>query len=217
MQSTNSISPRLNWLIWGFLFLTVFVILGAYVRSKVNPPAMTLPVISELKPFSLTNQLGGIVTLDVLKGKVWVADIIFTRCPGPCAKLTRQMAAIQTALRDERDAVFVSLTADPTFDTPAVLKRYAERFGADSSRWNFLTGPKREIHRMAHEDLKLIVEETRPEDRANLEDLFLHSTQLMVVDRHGRVRANFNGDIPEFDQQTLPTLLATVQALLHQK
>ena len=217
MQSANAISLKLNLLVWGVLFSTVLVIVTLFVAAKVNQPSISLPVISQVKPFSLTNQFGRAVALDTFRGQVWVADIIFTRCPGPCAKLTRQMAAIQAALRDERAVRFVSLTADPAFDTPPVLKRYAERFGADPERWSFLTGPKLEIYRMAHEDLKLIVEETKPEDRANLEDLFLHSTQMMVVDRQGRVRANFNGDLPEFDQQTLPALIATVKALLKEK
>lgn len=217
MKTSDSISPKVQGLVWGFLFLTVAIITGAFIRTQVTPSSRALPVVGEVKPFTLTNQFGQPITLETLRGQVWLADIIFTRCPGPCAKLTRQMAAIQSALRDEREIRFVSLTADPAFDTPAVLKRYADRFGADSQRWHFLTGLKSEIYRMAHEDLKLVVEEIKPEERANWDDLFLHSTQMMLVDRQGRVRANFNGDLPEFDRRTLPALLATARVLLKEK
>ncbi|MBI3417704.1 MAG: SCO family protein [Verrucomicrobia bacterium] len=217
MNNSNSNSPKVQWLVWGFLSLTILAITSAFIWTRLMSPGRPLPVISEVRPFTLTNQLGQSITLDSLRGQVWIADIIFTRCPGPCAKLTRQLAVIQNALRDEHDVRFVSLTADPTYDTPAVLQRYAKRFGANQERWHFLTGLKSDIYRMAHEDLKLIVEETKPEDRTNVEDLFLHSTQLMLVDRHGRVRANFNGDFPEFDQQTLPALAETVRALLKEK
>ena len=70
----------------------------------------------------------------------------------------------------------VTFTSDPDYDTPPILKKYADRFGADSNRWWFLTGNKQEIRRLAVNDFKFVVVEKKPEDRSVPEDLFVHST-----------------------------------------
>src|SRR5208283_2534015 len=95
------------------------------------------------------------VTLATLRGHVWVADIIFTRCGGPCPRMTRQMKDLQEALPANSQARLVTLTTDADFDTPAVLKAYGERFGADFNRWLFLTGTKPGIANLAIDSLKL--------------------------------------------------------------
>ena len=126
-------SRSVQWLVWGFLLVIVLVIGGSFVRSKTKPAEATgsvLPVIGTVADFSLTNQLGQTVSLAHLRGKVWVADIIFTRCPGPCATMTQRMSELQSALSPNQPVQFVSLTTDPGFDTPSVLKKYAERFKA---------------------------------------------------------------------------------------
>ncbi|MDB6112663.1 MAG: photosynthetic protein synthase [Pedosphaera sp.] len=82
----------------------------------------------------------------------------------------------------------VSFTSDPEYDTPAVLKRYAERFGANSNQWSFLTGNKKEIRQLAVNDFKFVVVEKKPEEREVPEDLFIHSTWFVLVDAKGQVR-----------------------------
>ena len=81
-----------------------------------------MPVLGQLPDFVLTNQLGQAVSLADLRGQVWVADVIFTRCPGPCAKMTRHYAELQTALPANQPIKLVSFTSDPEYDTPKVLK-----------------------------------------------------------------------------------------------
>ena len=121
-----------------------------------------LPVIGPIGDFTLTNQNGGAVSLADLRGKVWVADIIFTRCPGPCLRMTRQMKELQDALPPGSQTKLVTLTTDADFDTPPVLKLYAERFGADTNRWMFLTGAKQEIAKLAIDSLKLLAHPLAP-------------------------------------------------------
>jgi cytochrome oxidase Cu insertion factor (SCO1/SenC/PrrC family) len=82
----------------------------------------------------------------------------------------------------------VSLTTDPDFDTPAVLKTYAQRFNADPQRWLFLTGPKPAIAALARDSLKLTAVEKKPAEREAPEDLFIHSTIFVLVDQQGRLR-----------------------------
>ncbi len=98
---------------------------------------MPLPVIGQITGFTLTNQDNAAVSLADLRGKVWVADVVFTRCAGPCPRMTHQLAELQSALPANQPVRLVTLTSDPEYDTPPVLKKYAARFGADSNRWMF--------------------------------------------------------------------------------
>jgi protein SCO1/2 len=180
--------------LWIGVILLALIIAGAVALNRLKgrdaelPP---LPVIGKIAPFALTNQAGGLTTLDDLRGKVWLADIIFTRCPGPCATMTRQMAMIQAALPKDSNARLISLTTDPEFDSPEVLKRYGEKFGSDFGRWRFLTGTKLEIAALAGDSLKLTALEKRPEDRSSADDLFIHSTIFVLVDKQARLRGAF--------------------------
>lgn len=105
--------------------------------------------------------------------------------------MTRQMQELQQALPESSQAKLVTLTTDPDFDTPPVLKAYAERFGADPSRWMFLTGTKRQIANLAINSLKLTTVEKKPKERQSPEDLFVHSTIFVVADNRGQLRGVF--------------------------
>jgi cytochrome oxidase Cu insertion factor (SCO1/SenC/PrrC family) len=173
-----------------------------------------LPVISQVADFTLTNQLGQRVTLADLRGHAWVADIIFTRCGGPCPRMTKQMESLQTALRADSRTRLVTLTTDPEFDTPEVLKKYAARFNANSDRWYFLTGSKKEITALGSDGLKLTAVEKKPEERAEADDLFIHSTIFVVVDKQGRLSGSFEtgGDGVEWTN-VQPRILTAVRQL----
>ncbi|MCX8155427.1 MAG: SCO family protein [Verrucomicrobiae bacterium] len=148
-----------------------------------------LPVLGQVPPFVLTNQLGEVVTLNDLTGRVWVADIIFTRCAGPCPVMTHQMSELQPLWAGEAGVRLITLTTDPAHDTPEVLRRYGEKVNANAQRWWFLTGDKAEIARVAVQGLRLTAVPVPEAERANPADLFIHSTLFVVVDKHGRLRA----------------------------
>jgi len=183
---------KIEWLVWGGLVLIIALICGAFLWSKykLSPASAdkSMPVLGELPEFTLTNQNNQPVSLTDLRGQVWVADIIFTRCPGPCAKMTRQLAELQSELPADKPVKLITLTSDPEYDNPPVLKKYAERFGADASHWWFLTGDKPQIRRLAVSDFKFVVVEKKPEEREIPEDLFVHSAWFVLVDQKGRVR-----------------------------
>jgi protein SCO1/2 len=204
----NKPTRSLEWIVWVGLGFVILGIFGAFLLSNPRQHAPFTggfpPVLGTLPDFALTNQTGGIVTLNDLRGQVWVADIIFTTCPGPCAKMTRQMADLQMALPPESPVKFISLTTNPDFDSPAVLHRYAERFGAQPGRWWFLTGSKPELLRLAVDGLKLAVFEKKPEEREKPSDLFIHSTMFVVVDKEGRWRGAFQTQAEEYDEAGRP-------------
>ena len=199
------------------LGLVIVILCIAYVLSGLKPTrsrAAQLPVIGPVADFSLTNQSGHVVTLADLRGHPWVADIVFTRCGGPCPRMTKQMESLQTALRSDSQARLVTLTTDPEFDTPAVLNQYAARFNANAERWHFLTGAKTEIAALGRDSLKLTAIAKPPEERADAKDLFIHSTIFVVVDKQGRLRGAFEtgGDGVEWTN-VQPAILAAVRQL----
>ncbi|MDB6068341.1 MAG: electron transport protein SCO1/SenC [Pedosphaera sp.] len=218
----NKPARSVEWLVWGGLVLIIAVIGTVFVSSELGPGGKPLPVIGQIPNFNLTNQNNEVVSLASLRGQVWVADIIFSRCPGPCAKMTRHFAELQAALPHGEPVRLVTFTSDPEYDSPAVLKKYSERFGADGSRWWFLTGNKPQIRSLAVNDFKFVVVDKDPKDRTVPDDLFIHSTWFALVDKQGRVRgwmdreghehAIFDSEDPDMQAQ----LLAAIKQLLHE-
>jgi protein SCO1/2 len=189
-------SSRIQFVVWTALGIVIAAIIAAFVYSKIS--IKPLPVYNDVPQFTLTNQNGAPVSLDSLRGQIWIADVIFTRCPSQCLRLSTRMKELQAKL--PKDVKLVSLTTDPTYDTPPVLKKYAGGFSIGDN-WLFLTGDKRVINTVAVEGLKLAVQETPEQDRENPNDLFIHSTKFVLVDRHGRVRGFFDGDDPQSTEQ----------------
>ncbi len=179
-----------------------------FVSAQPTP----LPVLRQVSAFSLTNQLGEGVTHDRLQGQVWVANVIFSRCPTQCHVLSQQMAALQRLLQGQPLARLVSFTADPEVDTPSVLLSYGKRYGAESEHWWFLTGLKAELYRTAITDLGFtVVENSVPNPK--FEDMFIHSNFFAVVDARGRLRAVVQGETPN----AVRLLAEMVQRLIKEK
>ena len=209
--------PRTLWLgfslLTGLLGLAWLLSLAENRRSHHRP----LPVIGQIADFTLTNQNGQVTTLADLTNHVWVADIIFTRCAGPCPRMTRQMESLQALLPPTSAAKLVTLTTDPNFDTPVVMQKYSERFHADANRWLFLTGTKKEIAALASGSLKLSAATVKPEEQKDSADLFIHTTIFVVVDKHAQLRGVFEtgGDGVEWTN-VQPHILTTLRQLEHE-
>jgi protein SCO1/2 len=141
-----------------------------------------LPVLGEVPDFQLTSQTGATVNRQSLMGHVWVADFIFTTCPGPCPMMSSRMREVQTATADTPDVHLVSFTVDPAHDTPEVLAAYAKHFLAQPVRWHFLTGPQPTLNHLGLDGFHL-----------NAVDGSLdHSTRFALVDRAARIRGYYS-------------------------
>lgn len=150
--------------------------------------APPLEVMSRLSPFQLTSQNGQPFDSQSLEGHVWVADFIYTTCPGPCPMMSRHMSEVQNQTADMPDVKIVSFTVDPATDTPPVLAEYAKHFKADASRWYFLTGDRRKLNDIGRDGFKL-----NPVDGA-VDGSIVHSTRFTLVDRHMRIRGYYSSD-----------------------
>ena len=206
--------PLTIWIGLGLLFslLVLMYLLSLVEYGRARQKA--LPVIDQVANFTLTNQDGNVTTLAELSNHVWVADIIFTRCAGSCPVMSTEMKSLQDALPSTSHAKLVTLTTDPDYDTPSILKRYGERYGADFQRWTFLTGDKGELAGLATGSLKLGSTPVPPPDRTNSVDLFVHSTIFVVVDKQSRLRGSFQTQGQDVDWTKIrPQILATVKEL----
>ena len=204
-ESRPNATRPLEFVIWSGLVLVMLFVAVTYVKERhlkrkegvraptemrLNPlgEVQPLPVIGSLPGFVLTNQNGSMFTRTNLSGRVWVVDIIFTRCPGPCSVMTRRMAELQSLIPADLPVGFLSLTTDPDFDSPPILAQYGQHFGANFSRWQFVTGTKKELGDLAAQGLKLVGKEKAEELRTAPNDLFIHSTVFALVDSQGRLR-----------------------------
>jgi protein SCO1 len=145
-----------------------------------------------IPPFSLTERSGRRLSADDLRGHVWVADFIFTRCPDFCPALTTRMADVQRQLPPGDDPVrLVSFTVDPANDTPAVLSAYADRAGAGAS-WLFVTGPRESLAGLFRDGFKVAWADDGPAKTP-----ITHSDRFVLVDRDLRIRGYYHGTDPD--------------------
>ncbi|MBK9167577.1 MAG: SCO family protein [Bryobacterales bacterium] len=140
-----------------------------------------LPVYGEISPFALTAHTGEAVTLDDLRGRVWVADFIFTNCAGPCPRMSALMRQVQELVQTVDGVSLISFTVDPDRDTPEVLTEYARRFQAREPLWRFLTGDRQTLHELKLESFKL----------GNVDGSLNHSTRFVLIDAQGRIRGYY--------------------------
>ncbi|HEX5230113.1 MAG TPA: SCO family protein [Bryobacteraceae bacterium] len=158
-----------------------------------------LEVFSNIPRFELTSQDGKTFDSQSLRGKIWVADFIYTTCPGPCPRMTSQMREVQDAVANLPDVRLVSFTVDPANDTPPVLAAYAKLHGASPAMWSFLTGPVPTLQMLDRDAFKL----------GNIDGTMQHSTRFVLVDRQARVRAYFDTS----DASSISKVISDVRAL----
>jgi protein SCO1/2 len=209
-MAMSSLKKSLTIGVWAALVVGMMGLIGAGLLAKradapaASPDALKaaperqqepLPVYFEAPAFELINQDNQVVRSDELRGKVWVAAFIFTRCTGPCPMMTGQLAKLQKAVTDPRIKL-VSFSVDPERDTPEVLKQYAERLQADHERWYFLTGSIEAID-AASAGFKLGLW------RGDGPDQITHAQQFLLVDGRGQVRGIYSSGLEEEMQRLM--------------
>ncbi|WP_342471767.1 SCO family protein [Metasolibacillus sp. FSL H7-0170] len=164
------------------VFLLTILLLGCSQQVKN-------PLNWELKEFIFTNQENQEFGLADLKGKIWVADFVFTNCATVCLPMMANMTELQEKLHEENlDVELVSFSVDPEIDTPEVLKEYALSYGADLTSWSLLTGYSQEtIEQFALENFKTIAR--KPADDTQV----IHGTSFYLINEDGIVIKDYNG------------------------
>ena len=172
---------------------------GANGREAASPQAREeLSPIKALPDFQLTERSGKTVRLADLKGKVWLADFVYTTCTGPCPMISHHLASLQNRTLENADVRFVSISTDPAHDTPDVLQKYAGEMHASPDKWLFLTGEKAQVYDLIEHGFLLPVVEQPNEPQP-----IMHSTRLALVDKRGVIRAFYDGTEGEGDERIL--------------
>lgn len=210
-----------------FLILSIVIFLGIYALQS---PKKMLPIYSprdvnpelvdstvqhigsdhKIADFSFTNQNGKLITQKEYENSIYVADFFFTTCPTICPKMTNNMVWLQNQLKKYPNVKLLSFSVTPDIDTPEVLKKYALEKGVDDTRWNLVTGAKKEIYYLARKSY-LAVKTGKPEEYFDM----VHTENFILIDKNKRIRGFYDGtnlDQPSEDDKTknIQQLLADI-------
>ncbi len=167
-----------------------------YNPSMVNPELVDSTVqhvgrYHTVGDFSFVNQNGRRVTQDDYKNTIYVADFFFTTCGSICPKMTALMKQLQDKTVGMDDVKLLSHTVMPEVDDVPTLKKYADSVGVDDSRWNLVTGDKKQIYALARKSY-LAVKQGKPEELYDM----VHTENFILVDKKKRVRGFYDGTDP---------------------
>lgn len=215
-------------------------LLGAVLLWRAGGLAPPPPVYGELPEFRLTDTAGRPFTRQSLMGRVWVADLIYTRCEDTCPAQSAEMALLFAEMKEHAAFGLLSITVDPRHDTPPVLARYAAKFPVPADRWTLLTGPEKEIAQIARKGFRLayvskisrlggpagrLMEAAggllspraahahHPEHKPKgpLSDLISHSSRFVLIDRSARIRGYYLIDNADALKQLRRDLLLVIK------
>jgi protein SCO1/2 len=141
------------------------------------------------------------IGLDELRGKVWVADFIFTTCAGPCPVMSMHMSRLHDEFKDDERIRMVSITVNPDYDTPEVLTNYAKQYKARTDLWYFLTGSYEAIQSLVANGFKM----------GDTEDIVFHSTRFALVDQESRIRGYYTGTETDEMEKLIKDIVRLVQ------
>jgi len=200
--------------------LSIIVLTSFYYILK---PKVTLPIFSpnmvsselveesiyhvkkyhKISNFSLTNQNGETVTEENYNNKIYVADFFFTTCPSICPIMTENMFYIQEKTIN-KDILLVSYSVTPEIDSVAQLKKYAIEKGVDDSRWNLLTGEKKDIYELARKSY-LVAKNNGDGGKYDM----IHTENFVLIDKEKRIRGFYDGT----NKEEMDKLLNDIQIL----
>ncbi len=195
-----------------FSIITLYLFYGAlkpgkslpiYNPADVNPELVdtTVQYISKyhtIANFSFVNQNGKTITQKDYEGKIYVADFFFTTCGSICPKMTTNMVDVQKAIANNPKVMLLSHTVFPETDSVPALKAYAVKYGVNDTKWNLVTGDKKEIYTMARKSY-LAVKLGRPEQLYDM----VHTENFVLVDTKRRVRGFYDGTKKEEIQRLI--------------
>ena len=175
------------------MFFAALIVVFYFMLTKLIPDygKVGLPTLSKVKDFSFLDQNGDRITNKNVEGKVYVAEFFFTTCPGICPKMNANLRPVYEKYKNEPGFLILSHTVNPSVDTVARLKVYADSLGVnDVNHWIFLTGKKDSLYLAAR--LSYMLDD--PKNNASpLEDQFIHTQYFALVDKNGNVRSIIDG------------------------
>jgi protein SCO1/2 len=216
-----------------FLGVSILIFIGIYTLLQ---PQKTLPIFTprDVNPqlvdttiqhigynhtiadFKFINQNGKTISQEDYKDKIYVADFFFTTCPTICPIMTDNLVWLQDKIKNMPDVMFLSHSVTPDIDSVSVLKKYAIEKGVIDSKWNLVTGNKKDIYYIARKSY-LAVETGNPDELYDM----VHTENFVLVDEKGRIRGFYDGtnlDKPTEDgTKNVTQLLEDIKWLLEKE
>ena len=176
--------------------------LPIYQPAEVNEKLVDSSIIHvskyhKIADFKLTNQNGEKITQEFYNDKIYVADFFFTTCQDICPVMTKNMYQLQQELKNDNNILFLSHTVIPEIDTVEQLKKYAIENKIDESRWNLVTGDKKQIYELARKSYLAV------EDVEFGEFDMIHTENFMLIDKQKQIRGFYDGTNSEEIQRLL--------------
>jgi len=201
---------------WKIAILSAVFIGGVTASYQILKPEARLPIYNpsdlnsrlvdkslqsqgkdhRVLPFELYNQYGDTVTLQDLEDNIYVADFFFTTCPTICKDMARQKRRLQRELKGDSLFRLVSHSVTPVMDSVPVMREYGRRQGAIRGKWQLLTGPKKEIYRLARRSYFAVLDSVESGKDGSPED-FIHTENFVLVDPDQRIRGYYDGTSAE--------------------
>lgn len=198
-----------------FVFMGVLLVVIFIAIYSLTKPKKSLPIFSpsdvnpqlvdttiqhiinnhKIADFTFTNQNGKKITQEDYKNSIYVADFFFTTCPTICPIMTDNMVWLQEKIKDLPNVKLLSHSVTPDIDSVPVLKEYAIKKGVIDSKWNLVTGNKKDIYYIARKSY-LAVETGKPEELYDM----VHTENFILIDKKGRIRGFYDGT--NLDQPT---------------
>ncbi len=177
--------------------INVYKPLDIYQPSRVSTELVDSTIqhvkkYHKIADFSLINQNGKTITQNDYKNKIYVADFFFTTCPTICPIMTKNMANIQKEIINDDEVMLLSHSVTPEIDTVAQLKRYALEKGVIDSKWNLVTGDKKEIYKLARKSYLAVKDDG---DGGPFD--MVHTENFMLIDKKRQIRGFYDGTNPE--------------------
>lgn len=164
------------------LTAVIGTVAAGYFVVRDHLAAQKLPIMAQSFDFSLSDQEGADFAGSRLAGKLWIANFFFSSCEGVCPTINGAIARFADRIKNSSDVQFVSISVDTARDTVPVIKAYAAKFKADTTRWHFLTGKQETVNAILNA-WKL----------GFADDPMQHTSRLVLLDRSGRVRGYYQG------------------------
>lgn len=158
----------------------------------------------KIKDFSLVNQNGEKVTNENYRDKIYIADFFFTTCQGICPIMKENMIILQDKYKDDNQVYLLSHTVTPEIDTKEVLKKYSLEKGVIDSKWNLVTGDKKQIYNLARKSY-LVAEDIEESELFEM----IHTENFVLVDPERRIRGFYDGT----DQESMNALIYDIKVL----
>jgi protein SCO1/2 len=177
-------------------------------QKIVNGQEVTDTVYQTIPAFSFLNQDSTMISNHLFDGKIYVADFFFTSCPSICPVMHRNLFKVYQKYKGSKQVMFLSHSIDFKYDVPHVLKKYAQKLGADAPQWQFIHGSKDSVYSLARNNY-LVSVNVDPKAPGG----YVHQGYLVLVDKYKRVRGAYDGT----NEEEVKKMMDDMDILLNEK